>query len=184
MVTTNIWKCCSVITESSYKLFNLSGLWIIYLLPNTCPETYLSFMRKKSHSLPYAVFHLTNLSVDAYSNTQNFTVSSYNFLQHCFSFHFPVFPVITTLVLRYLLCPSTQHIFSILHHHPLLLIPHCLPRFLFILFLYLLQSHLPQAVFFLPYLYFISAPPVGVYVIHALHFVKMIYHTVLTPLLP
>lgn len=91
-------------------------------------------------------------------NTQIFTnVSSHNFLlQHCFSFHFhfPVFPPFPTFVLRHLLCPSTQHTFSIFHHNPLLLnslhVSHCLLRFLFVLFLHLLQSHLPPGSVFPP----------------------------------
>lgn len=54
--------------ESSYKLFNPSGLWTIYLFPNIRPE----IMRKKCHYLLYAIFDSSNLSVDVYSK---YTVS-------------------------------------------------------------------------------------------------------------
>lgn len=124
-------------------------------------------------------------------NTQIFTnVSSHNFLQHCFSFHFhfpvfPPFPIISTFVLRHLLCPSTQHTFSIHPSFttiPFYSIPCMFPTassgsFLFYFYISYKVTCL-QAVFFLPYLYFISAPSVRIYVIHALHFVKVISYCV------
>lgn len=102
---------------------------------------------------------------------------------------FPLFLIISSFIWRHLLCPFTQHISSMMkhstfHHIPLLLNSSHASQCLFFSSVSSGSSsfyfYIPykvtclQAVYFLPYLFFLFTPSECVYVTHALRLVKVI----------